>query len=78
MSTYQIIETAIDRSKSHNEIVSLDALEIRRAGLSVKAVCAALFVECEGDVEANDGVHEFWGRDVDGTEWRVHVRTLAD
>jgi hypothetical protein len=28
--------------------------------------------DTEGDVEAND-VHEFWGTDEHGSEWRVHV-----
>ena len=68
----QIISNAIDRSISQNEIVTLESDEIARAGNSVEAVCSELFAECEDSTDA-DTVTEYWGKDIDGNEWRVHV-----
>lgn len=57
---------AIERSVSHNDIVTVDAD-------SEGNIIAELTPMCDDHVEAN-GVHEFWGQDDDGNEWRVHVR----
>jgi len=57
---------AIDRSRSHDEIVTIDY---------DAEVLVALESECDGSVKAN-GVHEFWGNDSDSENdmlWRVHV-----
>lgn len=57
---------AIDRSKSHDEIVYCDDTVTNHD---------ILLAECDGDVVAN-GVHEYWADDP-GTEdqmlWRVHI-----
>lgn len=65
MTTYEIsnIETAIKRSVSHSEIVSLEWT----ADLE-----AALLAECEDSVATSDRV-EAWGTTEDGDEWRVHL-----
>jgi hypothetical protein len=68
----QIITNAIRESVSTNSIVTIDEIDMRRAGVSVDAVRNELRAECEGDVVSRP-VHEFWGRNVDGEEWRVHV-----
>ena len=57
------IETAIKRSVSHTEIVSLEWT----ADLE-----AALLAECEDSVTTEDRV-EAWGKTEDGDEWRVHL-----
>lgn len=62
------VTRAIERSISHNEIVTLRADE----SASYEEFCAALKSESDDDVENGD-VHEFWGTD-DGDDWRVHVR----
>lgn len=62
----QTVETAIDLSKSHNEIVTIVG------GQHYAALCADLSDECEDSVDAGERV-EFWGADDDGVEWRVHV-----
>lgn len=60
-------KAAIDRSVSHNEIVTLDyAYE----------VATDLSAESEDSVEAN-GVTEYWGTRDDGEEWRVHLRGVS-
>ena len=69
----EIVNRAIDESKSSNEIVRISRID---AGKSQEAILAALFAECEGDVEAN-GEHEYWGKDIDGATWRVHVVLAA-
>ena len=69
--TSQIISAAIARSKSHTEIVSIHA--DARTG-EFAAICEELFSECEGSATLDDsGPSEFWGTDVDGNEWRIHV-----
>ena len=76
MATIQVVELAIDRSKSHNEIVTIRESE---TDVSAKAIERALYEECEGDVVTKsirgNRFREFWGRDVDGNEWRVHVES---
>lgn len=68
----QITDDAIGRSISHNEIVTIDTIDMRRAGVSLESVREALHIECEDEV-ANGAVCEYWGKSVDGEEWRVHV-----
>lgn len=36
-------------------------------------LAAELSALSDDSVEANDGVCEFWGRDEDGQDWRVHL-----
>lgn len=72
MSTMQIIENAIDQSKAQDEIVTISTIDMRRAGVTLESVLSALFAECEGETK-NGSIHEHWGEDVDGNEWRVHV-----
>lgn len=69
-ATTQTVADAISRSISHNEIVTIEA------GTQRDAIEAELARECEGDTDANHDVHEFWGTDCDGAEWRVHVTSL--
>lgn len=57
-------ETAIKRSISHHEIVTLDYDSDAMADLAA---------ECEDHVTANE-VEQYWGTTDDGDEWRVHVR----
>jgi hypothetical protein len=65
----QIVAQAIDRSVTHGEIVFI----------SEPLCLEELLRECEGEVyvanidEYSSNVHEFWGIDLDGEEWRVHV-----
>lgn len=58
----------IDRSISHDEIVTADW----SADLS-----EALRAECSDHIEASRTVHEFWGglaeEGSDDSEWRVHL-----
>jgi hypothetical protein len=57
---------AIERSVSHNEIVTLD---------HDSEALDALESESEGSADNTAyGVHEFWGTTDAGDEWRVHVR----
>lgn len=62
----QTIERAIAESIHTNSIVHLADEE---------GLCA-LFAECENDVTWN-GTREFWGVDLDGQEWRVHVEVQS-
>ena len=72
MSTEQVVAEAIDRSIARDCIAHIDEIDAKQAGTTLDAVCDALFSECEDEVET-DTVREFWGKDVDGNEWRVHV-----
>lgn len=63
-ATTQAVSDAIERSKSHNEIVLLQPWN--------KAVYDELLAESEGYAEGNE-VHEFWGVDLNGDDWRVHL-----
>ncbi len=62
-STEQEVHAAIDRSKTHNEIVHLPWSE------GAERMLAS---ECDDEVHASTVV-EFWGADCDGNEWRVHL-----
>src|SRR5690606_22663751 len=62
-ATSQIVAAAIARSIAHNEIVHLD---------DVGNIRELLFDECEDYVEGDDEV-EYWGVNLDGETWRVHV-----
>ena len=62
-SLAQEIARAIAESIAEDRIIYLDYSDAARDALSA---------ECEGDAETDD-VHEFWGVDVDGNEWRVHL-----
>lgn len=77
----QIITAAIEQSKGQNEIVRIDAVEIAQAGLTVDVVCRELALECEDSTSysiAQGGeAHEYWGSDVDGNDWRVHVEVAS-
>ena len=57
-------QDAIARSISHNEIITIDNTDEN---------LEALLVECDDHTETGS-VHEFWGTDDDGNEWRVHAR----
>lgn len=62
-----VAEQAIERSKSHDEIVTIDYDQ---------AAYEELRAECDDIIDAND-VTEFWSDDPDsedGMLWRVHVR----
>lgn len=68
--TSKIAIRAIDRSISHDEIVTIDydadaqaQLEAAREGMA--------------DVARQYGHTEYWGVTVEGGEWRVHVRVQA-
>lgn len=68
----QLVSDAIDKSKATTSIVTIEANEDRYAG-----VCDELATECEDSVEATERKTEYWGKDVEGTEWRVHVTRKA-
>ena len=73
----QIVYTAIDRSKSHDEIVHLSLSDLAHAEVTGGAARKVLLQECEGEAvnaTIDGGEHEFWGQDMDGVEWRVHVQ----
>ena len=62
-----VAANAIERSISHNEIVTIDYDRDAASDLSV---------ECEDNVSAN-GMTEYWGTNDEGNEWRVHMRDQA-
>ena len=68
----QRVNSAIERSVSHNKLVRIDADQADIAELSA---C------CDDSVEvpADDGLCEveYWGTDDDGASWRVHARPVA-
>jgi len=70
----EYVSSAIEQSKSQNEIVHMYPLDV---GISVENVRRDLLAECEGNVETtgsdDDEIEEFWGQDCDGVTWRVHV-----
>lgn len=68
----QIISDAIDHSVCHNEIVTIDVVDMAQAGVSFRTVCFQLREECEDEVIGNTCC-EYWGTTVYGDEWRVHV-----
>tara|TARA_R110002126_G_scaffold269547_1_gene413274 strand:+ start:975 stop:1220 length:246 start_codon:yes stop_codon:yes gene_type:complete len=60
-------ENAISRSVSHNEIVTIVYTDILRL---------ELFMLSDDDAEFhsdNSIVHEFWGKDENNNDWRVHL-----
>jgi hypothetical protein len=54
---------AIDRSVSHDEIVTLDYTD---------ALYTGLLVACEDNVDAGE-YEDMWGVTEDGHEWRVYL-----
>ncbi len=67
--TESVVQAAIVRSVSHNEIVHLDW---ERDDLSYCHLELALAAVCEGDV-VSGATHEYWGTTPEGGEWRVHL-----
>lgn len=63
----QVVAVAIDRSISHDEIVHVDGYRMR------DAIIQALHDECENATDDGQGGTEFWGTNIDGENWRVHV-----
>jgi hypothetical protein len=66
-AVFQVVADAIRVSVSH------DKIETIRGGPHTEALCAALSAECEDSAE-NGETSEFWGANIDGDTWRVHVR----
>jgi hypothetical protein len=66
-AVFQVVADAIRVSVSHDKIETL------RGGPYTEAICAALLAECEDSAE-NGETSEFWGTNIDGDTWRVHVR----
>lgn len=73
----QILRQAISRSRSHQEVVTVDCLD----AATRKAVEDALFVECDDATDRGD-VREFTGAALEGDDehevthpvpWHVHV-----
>lgn len=66
-------QQAIERSISHNEIVTL----ITYTREEYDALCAELRVKSDDHADRGyDDVTEYWGTS-DGDDWRVHVRLTA-
>lgn len=66
-----VAKRAIERSVSHNEIVTIDADDYSAELVE--------YLESESDGSADTTYErgdllEFWGTDAGGDEWRVHVR----
>jgi len=70
----QIVESAINESKQQNRTVTIDEIDMKRAGVSRESVIEYLYVECEG---SDDAETDFWGVDCDGNEWRVCVEVAS-
>jgi hypothetical protein len=68
-SIHQDVGSAIKRSIDENRIVTITALD----SAEHETLCRILFEECE-DTADNGAVTEYWGIDLDGNEWRVHVK----
>lgn len=66
-ATTQTVAAAIERSISHSEIVTIEA------GSQREAIESQLADECEG---STPDAGEYWGENLDGEKWRVHVRDL--
>lgn len=64
---------AIARSISHTEIVTLSFDAERNEKIDAMHVKGDLLNASEDWVESGS-VTEYWGKDDDGNEWRVHVR----
>ena len=60
-----LASSLIRRSITHSEIVFADTDPALEAELELAA---------EGEAQA-DSFREFWGEALDGTQWRVHLRT---
>lgn len=74
----QTVTNAIRRSVSHNEIVTIEVGPsglVCGSGETGDSVCAELSLESEDSAESRE-VSEYWGTDVDGNAWRVHVRRV--
>ena len=77
----QIVDRAIKRSRSHNEIVTITRTEIGISGVSLESIHHELFEACEGNVLVDDrddnrAHRQYWGHGTDGPDdmpWRVHV-----
>lgn len=66
----RVAKTAIDRSESHDEIVTID--HDADAFVDLEA-------QCDDNVHAN-GVTEFWANDPESEDkmtWRVHMRDAS-
>lgn len=74
-ATAQAVTDAIEQSVQRTDIVHIVCTERDRDD-----VAELLFEACDGDTDANDGAHEYWGtlsetEDRDAAEWRVSIAT---
>ena len=80
MTTYASLAAAIARSISHTEIVHVAASDLAVGDKCVDVIDLIadlyLYYGHEDDV-VNDTVHEIWGTDSDGYDWRVHIYLAA-
>lgn len=63
----EVIGRAISESIRENRSTHIETVG------DATALHDSLAAECEGETDANHGAHEYWGADVDGAEWRIHV-----
>ncbi len=64
------VQDTIDVSKAENRITHIEPRDDDEFAFT----CRALFDECDGESQLDQSQPaEFWGKDIDGNEWRVHV-----
>lgn len=73
MSKQDNIQGAINRSISHNEIVTVDVEDIdaAMAALTEGLDCEYDYVDTQGGRECDQTLREVWS--TTGEEWRVHL-----
>ena len=76
MTTITSLAEAIARSISHTEIVRVAASDLATDGKCVDVIDLIVDLDDdhghEDDV-VNGAVHEIWGANSDGCDWRVHI-----
>jgi hypothetical protein len=71
----QITQEAIDESKARDKIAYI----ISGGGVSqddLRAAHEEMLAECEDSADVG-GYVEYWGKDCEGVEWRVHVEVAS-
>lgn len=75
-STHQAVTEAIGASIAQNEIVYIEVLR-----MTPETILRDLFEACDDTAEQPTDTGrtvEYWGRDIDGNDWRVHVSIRAE
>lgn len=68
----QLVTEAIEISQRENRVVVLRTQDCSDVGAEVETVRDELYCLSDGNTDT-PGIHDFWGSDIAGNDWRVEL-----